>query len=200
MASFIEAARRSQIIACAIQTIAELGYANASLAQIAQRAGISKGVISYHFAGKEELVREVAKEVFRLAWHFMTERMEAQTNFRGRLHAYIEANLEFMGRYRKELLALSSILMYARTRKGELLFGLTDAEELLQVTDRLFLQGRQSGEFRDFPPRPMTIALRGAIDAAPGRLLGTPDFDLAGYAREVVALFDAGTRQSILCP
>lgn len=42
--SFIEAARRAQIVESAIETIAEAGYARASMAQIAPRAGISKGV------------------------------------------------------------------------------------------------------------------------------------------------------------
>ncbi|MBV9802070.1 MAG: TetR family transcriptional regulator, partial [Solirubrobacterales bacterium] len=57
--TFIEQARRAQIVGVAIDTIAELGYAQASLARIAERAGISKGVIAYHFAGKEDLIAEV---------------------------------------------------------------------------------------------------------------------------------------------
>ena len=42
--SFIEKARRTQIVECAIETIAEVGYAQASLGQIAKRAQISKGL------------------------------------------------------------------------------------------------------------------------------------------------------------
>jgi Bacterial regulatory proteins, tetR family len=45
--TFIEAARRNQIVAAAIDTIAEVGYARASFARIAARAGISPGLISY---------------------------------------------------------------------------------------------------------------------------------------------------------
>ena len=37
--TFIETARRAQIVAAAIDTIAELGYGQASLARIAERAG-----------------------------------------------------------------------------------------------------------------------------------------------------------------
>ncbi len=57
--TFTEAARRTQIIECAIETLATLGYAQASLAHIAKRAGISKGVIVYYFSSKEELFEQV---------------------------------------------------------------------------------------------------------------------------------------------
>src|ERR1051326_6821589 len=60
--TFTEAARRTQIIECAIETLATLGYAQASLAQIAKRAGISKGVIVYYFSSKEELFEQVRSE------------------------------------------------------------------------------------------------------------------------------------------
>jgi TetR/AcrR family transcriptional regulator, fatty acid metabolism regulator protein len=42
--SFVSNARRAQIVEAAIETVAEVGYANASLARIAVRPGISKGV------------------------------------------------------------------------------------------------------------------------------------------------------------
>ena len=50
--TFTETARRAQIVAAAIDTIAELGYGQASMARIAERVGITKGVIAYHFDGK----------------------------------------------------------------------------------------------------------------------------------------------------
>lgn len=192
--SFIEKARRSQIIRCTIDTIAELGYANASLAQIAQRAGVSKGVISYHFAGKEELVREVVKEVFQLGGQYMHARIVEAPTPRGKLRAYIESNLEFMGRYRKELLALVNILFYARTQKGQTLFGADSDDPIIEATEKIFIEGQKTGDFRPFATRPMAIALRGAIDAAPGKLIRSPDFDLAGYAQEIAEFFDRGTR------
>ena len=61
--TFTETARRAQIVAAAIDTIAELGYGQASLARIAETAGTSKGVILYHFGGKDELIRELVAEL-----------------------------------------------------------------------------------------------------------------------------------------
>ena len=192
--SFIEAARRSQIIRCAIETIAEMGYPNASLAQIAQRAGVSKGVISYYFAGKEELVRAVVSEVYGLAAKTMAPRIEAEATARGKLRAYIVSNLEFLGLYRQQLVAVFSVIMNARTAEGNMLFDLDSDEPMLQATEQIFVEGQQNGEFRRFAPRVMAIALRGVIDAAPGKLLGKRDFDLAAYASEIAEFFDLGTR------
>ena len=46
-------------MASAIDTTAEAGFAGASFARMAGKLGISRGLISYHFAGKDNLVKEV---------------------------------------------------------------------------------------------------------------------------------------------
>ncbi|HXN13199.1 MAG TPA: TetR family transcriptional regulator, partial [Candidatus Acidoferrales bacterium] len=101
--SFIENARRAQIIECAIDAIAELGYTNASLAEIARRAGISKGVISYHFAGKGELIQQVVNAVMEKAGAVMLPRIFAEHTEAGMLRAYIESNLEFLDSNRNDI-------------------------------------------------------------------------------------------------
>ena len=73
--TLIEEARRSQIVETAIQTIATEGFSHTSLAEIAKKAGISKGVISYHFSGKEELVEEILRSLLRQPAEFIKERV-----------------------------------------------------------------------------------------------------------------------------
>ena len=65
--TFIEAARRTQIVMCAIETLAEVGFQRASLAEIAKHAGISKSVISYYFASKDDLIAQVVTAVYETA-------------------------------------------------------------------------------------------------------------------------------------
>src|SRR5579863_2201108 len=48
--------RRDQLAAAALQTLAELGYANTSLRDIAQHSEFSHGVLHYYFADKFELI------------------------------------------------------------------------------------------------------------------------------------------------
>ncbi|HLS13367.1 MAG TPA: helix-turn-helix domain-containing protein, partial [Beutenbergiaceae bacterium] len=73
--SFIEGARRAQIVAAAAHTVAAVGYAGASLSRIATQAGISKSVISYHFAGKEDLLAQVVNDFFTATDEYMSGRL-----------------------------------------------------------------------------------------------------------------------------
>src|SRR3984957_5760379 len=94
--SFVSSARRAQIVEAAIETVAEVGYANASLSRIAVRLGISKGVISYHFAGKDDLIAEIVRQVLQQAWDYVQPRIEVHTTGPEMLRGYITSNLEFM--------------------------------------------------------------------------------------------------------
>jgi AcrR family transcriptional regulator len=49
-------ARRQELAAAALQTLGELGYARASLREIAQNSPYSHGVVHYYFADKAELI------------------------------------------------------------------------------------------------------------------------------------------------
>src|ERR1700735_3718194 len=108
--SFVSSARRAQIVEAAIDTVSEVGYANASLSRIAVRLGISKGVISYHFAGKDDLIAEIVRQVLEKARASMQPRIEAQTTGPQMLHAYIASNLEFMRDNPNQLSALLEIV------------------------------------------------------------------------------------------
>ncbi|KAB1655376.1 TetR/AcrR family transcriptional regulator [Pseudoclavibacter chungangensis] len=48
---------RRTIIATASEVFLEWGYAATSLAEIAERAGVTKGALAFHFASKAELAR-----------------------------------------------------------------------------------------------------------------------------------------------
>src|SRR5580698_1320640 len=107
--TFTETARRQQIVAAAIDTIADVGYAQASLGRIAERIGVSKGVISYHFAGKDDLIRQVVIEIFEAARAYIIPRVFAESTGPARLRTYIETNLAFMREHRNSMVAIIDI-------------------------------------------------------------------------------------------
>jgi TetR/AcrR family transcriptional regulator, fatty acid metabolism regulator protein len=193
--TFTEVARRQQIVGAAIDTIAEVGYAQASLARIAERAGISKGVISYHFTGKDELIKQVVNDVIEAGRAYILPRLLAESTGPATLRAYIESNLAFMREHRNSMAAVVEILRNgAFTPDGRGAHG-----EDLDVTTR-FLQeqlGRlqAGGELRsDFDPGAMAVAIRAAIDVVPHRLVIDPNFDIDTYAKEIATVFDLATR------
>jgi TetR/AcrR family transcriptional repressor of bet genes len=49
-------ARRVQLIEATIETLAEVGYARTTLSAVASRAGLSHGLVNFHFETKEKLL------------------------------------------------------------------------------------------------------------------------------------------------
>jgi AcrR family transcriptional regulator len=199
--TFIEAARRAQIVNAAIDSIAGLGYGQASLARVAERAGTSKGVISYHFAGKDDLIREVVAEVLAKGEAYMLPRILAESSGAGMLRAYIESNLAFMREYRNHLVAFLEIFLNARGDDGGPLVDEKSLDYMVTSLEQLLAHFQAAGDFRaDFDPQVMALAIRGAIDTVPPRLARHPDLDVDRYARELAALFDLATRATPECP
>jgi AcrR family transcriptional regulator len=191
--SFIELARRKQIIEQTIDTLADLGYAQTSLAQIAKRAGISKGVISYHFAGKNELIRETFFAVYIAGAEFMGPQIERATTATGRLRAYIESNLGFMHAHPRHIRAIAEIVAGWRDERGKFPLTAQDEEPIVDILMAMLRDGQERGELRAFDPRVVARSLRGAIDAAAGELVVRPDTDLVAYGRELADLFERAT-------
>jgi AcrR family transcriptional regulator len=194
--TFVTKARRAQIVEAAIDTVAEVGYANASLARIALRLGISKGVISYHFAGKDDLIAEIVTQVLQQARTYMQPRIEAQTTGPGMLRAYIESNLEFIRDNPNQLRAIVEIVRatFAGAAAARPVSGNRDAA--VPILADLLMRFQADGDFRgDFDPRSMAMAIRASIDVAPSRLID-PEFDIDKYARDTVTLFHLATRAS----
>jgi AcrR family transcriptional regulator len=54
--------RRSRIVAAALDVFAERGYKGASLAQIAERVGITQQAVLYHFKSKDQLLVAALEE------------------------------------------------------------------------------------------------------------------------------------------
>ena len=193
--TFIETARRAQIMAAAIAAIAELGYSQASLARIAERAGTSKGVILYHFSGKDDLIRELVVELSAKGRAFMAPRLEAQPTGAGMLRAYIESTMDFVRENRNHVAAVVEIALNARSADGGSLYDFSIREEGTEALRQLLAYFQGTGEFRtDFDPAVMAMAIRSALDAVPTGLARDPGLDLGHYGRELADLFLIATR------
>jgi len=193
--SFIEEARRAQIVECAIETIAELGYEHASLAEIAKRARVSKSAILYYFADKDELIGQVVTAVYTAAGEYMLPRLEQEKTARGALQQFILTNIQFIAANFREVQAVMEIVSSARTPEGRPRYDVRGLEESMSGIEEMLRWGQKNGEFRKFSVPVMAVALRTAIDALGPRMLAYPDLDPEEYGAELATMFDLATRK-----
>ena len=185
-------ARRAQIVTATVDVIAELGYGQASFARIAGRAGLSSTrLISYHFAGKDELITTVAEDVIASIGDHMAQRLAAETSASGMLRAYIEGMVEFTATHRARMKALLEIFL-----GGGLHYDAGTERSVVGHVEAILRQGQADGEFREFDARVVATAVQRAVEGLPFLLESLPDLDCTAYGRELVTLFELGTLRS----
>lgn len=194
--TFIEAARKAQIIAAATAAIAELGFMNASLAEIARRAGISKSVIGYYFPSKDDLVKAVVEAFFMAGHELIMSKMSTATTATEMLRTYLTNNLQYISDHRAETRAVGDIITNFRHPNGEPVFKLQDSEPMVQGTAAMFGLGQETGEFREFDTRLMAVNLRACVDSFGAMLAAYPDLDVEKYTEEMIQTFTHAARKT----
>ncbi|HYH11185.1 MAG TPA: TetR/AcrR family transcriptional regulator [Thermomicrobiales bacterium] len=189
--SLTEQVRRAQIIAAAIDSIAELGYPKASFAQIAKRAGLSStGLISYHFKARKNLDWAIVEEIYgRLSSH-MGSAMDGIDDPRAALVAYIEGLIGFMKVDPHALQAMMSIVLH-----GGFEYDASDERESTAGIADILRWGQAEGMFRDFDVRVMATTIQRALDGIPLAQAANPDINLDTWSRELVELFRLATQR-----
>lgn len=197
--TFIEAARREQIVGCAIDTLGDVGYARASLAEIAKRAGISKSVISYYFASKEELIGAVVASVYGLARAIMLPAIETQPDPAAMLRTYIETNIAFLRDYPRQVRALLEISYNTRADDAAATLA-THMHDATADIEAVLRWGQETGAFRPFEPHSMAVALRASLDALTARIGNDTVLDADTYASVIAEAFHRATTSAGIAP
>ena len=60
----MELIRKNQVINATLECISESGFEKLTLESVAKKAGVSKGVVSYYFKGKEDLILQSFRTFF----------------------------------------------------------------------------------------------------------------------------------------
>ena len=188
--TFTESGRRAQIVTAAIEVIAEIGYANASFSRIAKHAGLSStGMISYHFAGKDDLLAACVAEIEQVTGAFMQPRIDAADGHAAQLRTYVESNVALVGEHPAEVRALIDLVKNAGTQSAAV-------NGRLAVFEEHFRTGQAAGAFRPFDPRTIAIALTSGLDAVVATAAAAPITDsteLARLGRELADLYVRAT-------
>ncbi|QFU92018.1 TetR/AcrR family transcriptional regulator [Amycolatopsis sp. YIM 10] len=185
--SFIRAARRRQLVECAVEMIAEHGLAEASTVRIAKHAGVSRGVLTYHFRDRAELLNQVVRRVYELGAEVIGPAVTEAASPREALLAFIGGSVELHARYPRHLAALTEIFA-AEARHDEQRRHARELDDLAAI----LRAGQEQGQFRAFDIDVMATTIRRALDGALAAIAGGVPADR--YATELREIFDAATR------
>lgn len=186
--SFIEDARRTQIIEAAIDVIAEQGTAQASLAKIAEKASISTSLILYHFKGKEELLAATLASIVADWESPAKEILASQASTGEKLRRYIETRLVYIGTRPKQSIAMVNLLFSTRPSDNTQAYRTEESGFELDDIETLLREGQEKGEFKSFDPPHMAMMIRSTID----QFLGysqVPGIDLEAYIKDLITWY-----------
>jgi AcrR family transcriptional regulator len=187
--TFTETGRRAQIVTAAIEVIAEDGYAKASFSRIAKHAGLSStGMISYHFAGKDDLLAACVAEIEQVTEAYMQPRIDAADGHVAQLRAYVESNIALVGEHPAAVRALIDIVKNAAAQSG-------GVDGRLALFEEHFRTGQEAGVFCPFDTRTVAKALTAGLDAVVVTAAAAPPepTELARLGRELADLYVRAT-------
>ncbi len=85
--------RRQQLIDATMASVAANGLHNTTINSISRLAGLSSGIISHYFGGKQELIEATLRHLLeQLKLALLAQTAERQLSSKARLHAIVAAN------------------------------------------------------------------------------------------------------------
>lgn len=158
--------RRGQMLTAALDVIAERGFADARIADIAERIGISPALVIYYFKTKDQLLTEAIRH-YEDAWYAEGKRrMDALPTSAERLEELVAMNLlpdsdpELDGNTQ---LWLDFWVQAARNSDVAELRRTSD-ERWREVIVSLVRAGQAAGEFVSLDPYPFSIFISALLD------------------------------------
>ena len=91
---------REEILQAADSLFGELGFDAASTREIAQRSGVNKALIHYHFGSKEALFEHVLDRYYERLNQVLSKALEGQGTVRQRITTLVDAYIDFLSQNR----------------------------------------------------------------------------------------------------
>ena len=166
---------REKIVESARKLFAEKGYANTSIPDLVNAAGVTRGALYFYFKSKDELFGEVFERVLREMFARALAAVAEGPNLWARIHNGREAFLDSCGEpevYRIVLIDGRSVLSPARRREVRSRLGPMQANFAQNMIKALRDAGEVPGTL---PIEPLASLMTGAFEAAAVRIAESDD-------------------------
>lgn len=185
--------RIEDIIKAAIDEFLDKGYDYTNLDSIAQKAGVSKGTLYYHFKNKEDILLKVNQKLSEPIYELIEE-VSNISCVSDAIRHYIQKYLRYWNDHRRELifffLTMSKVLSCKDVWD---LYG-ESIESNVDSLKALFMKGIESGEFVVHNPCTSALSLMSSLDG----ILGYMVIDRKLILEEIIESFEEKFVTSIL--
>jgi TetR/AcrR family transcriptional regulator, fatty acid metabolism regulator protein len=195
--TFTQRKRRDQLVECAIDAIVEVGYPRASVAEVARRAAVSKGVVTYHFPAKNDLIQAVIADVIAEMAQYLEPRLRAADPMQHPerfIASYLTTWTGYIQTHGRQVLALIRIYNAFRDETGRPSPAFDVRANEITAVAQILRQGQETGRLGRFDPATMAAVMKAALDDLLTQYAGHPELDLEAYGAELIAIFEAATR------
>lgn len=189
-----EAERRAQIVAGCVEVVACEGYENASLARIAEAAGVSKGLVSHYFTDRGTLMEQVAISTVATLREAVAAQIDPTADALEVVTTAVHLAARIGRTHAMQVRAIEEIVHNLRDADGRPRLDLRAYEETYQAQEQLFRRGQAAGTLRAFDTRIMAVFYQGCIDTMIAHLNAHPDADPNHLADELATLLVAAMR------
>ncbi|WP_159944968.1 MULTISPECIES: TetR/AcrR family transcriptional regulator [unclassified Nocardiopsis] len=176
-----ERARRAQLIDVTVGIIAEHGNAGASLARIAEGAGITKAAVLYHFGSKDAVVRAAHESVLAQLVEHVGGAVE-RADPAGAPAAYVRSMVGHLKEHPRHIRVIIAAVAGSDAHRS--------AERWGPLADLMRAARRARGAVSDPDLRTAALIVGGGIDAIVAEYLDHPDYDPLPAAEQLVDMME----------
>jgi TetR/AcrR family fatty acid metabolism transcriptional regulator len=184
--------KSQRILDAAIAVIAEKGYWQARVSEIADRAGVADGTIYLYYKNKEQLLMAAIDSAFGAFLERARRELAEVKGPKQRLHRLAFVHLDMLGGNRNLAIVFQTELRQSAKFLKE--FSQHRLVEYFDMIRSIVREGQQSGEFRAGVSEKIAAnCFFGALDEmVTSWMLSERDYPLAGAADAVVDVILAG--------
>lgn len=155
--------KQEMIIDAALEVFREKGYANARMADIARRAGVSYGLVYHYFGSKEVLFDLIVETWWSDLYAMMDREKKAKGDFSDKLIHIIRFFLEtYVQRPNLMSIFVSEVCRSSVYHTEE---GLSKFLKFFSLCEEIMLQGQKQGVLKkDIPTHHLSYIFYGAIE------------------------------------
>lgn len=189
--SLIEDIRRRQIVDTAIRTIATRGFANTTLNDIAEEAGVSTGVITYHFRNKDDLIEQSIRKLFEAPNDYVIGRVDQEKRYREKLRVYIASTIRFNVEHRDHCVALLYSFSSISSQEYRQEVIAKHHIKIRRFLEKILREGQAAGELGRFDAAVLSQIVCGAIEGLLTQwVLDSDSTDLMKASKQLIEMVE----------